>query len=94
MARTSEALSRAIGYRLVLLCDERGITINRLATLAGLTQSTVDSIVKGKSRNPSIITMKRVCDALGVTVDQFLDYPPIQAAFAAADTHERRDGRP
>jgi len=65
----------AVSKRILDLCNQRGITVNRLATLSGLTQSTVDSIVRGKSRNPSLRTMKRICDALGVTLDEFLSDP-------------------
>lgn len=68
-------LSHAIADRLIYLCDERGITINKLATLAGLTQSTVDSIAKGKSRNPKLTTLWKISRALGITIDEFLDAP-------------------
>lgn len=36
--------------RLTDLCAERNITINRLATLSGITQSTVDNLIKGKTK--------------------------------------------
>lgn len=71
--------SEAVAKRIKDLCKERGISINKLATLSGLTQSTVDSILKGKSRNPQLRTMKRICDALGIGIDEFLDDPMFES---------------
>ena len=45
--------SDAIIKRLTDLCAERKITINKLATLSGITQSTVDNLMKGKTKNPN-----------------------------------------
>ena len=44
--------SDAIIKRLTDLCVDRGITINRLATLSGITQSTINSMMNGETRNP------------------------------------------
>lgn len=43
------------------LCTQRGITINKLATLSGLRQSTIDNIARGVSKNPKIKTLHRIC---------------------------------
>lgn len=53
----------AIAKRILNLCEERNISINKLALMSGLTQSTVQSIIGGKSKNPKILT---------VVVDLFL----------------------
>lgn len=68
-------ITKAVAVRIVELCKEKGITINKLATLSGLTQSTIDSIIKGKSRNPRLATIKKICDGLGITVMDFFDHP-------------------
>jgi transcriptional regulator with XRE-family HTH domain len=66
-------LGEAIAVRIEELCKERGISINRLALLSGLTQSTVDSILKGKSKNPQLATLIRISRGLDMTISQFLD---------------------
>ncbi len=73
-------LGEAIARRIEGLCKERGISINRLATLSGLTQSTIDSILKGKSRNPRLSTIRKICDGLGISLKEFLDHPLIDNA--------------
>lgn len=73
-------LGEAIAYRIEDICKERGISINRLALLSGLTQSTIDSILKGKSKNPQLATLKKISDGLGITVAEFLDDPVINDA--------------
>jgi len=66
-------LGEAISLRIVELCRERGISINRLAILSGLTQSTVDGILKGRSKNPQLVTLLRISKGLGISVSEFLD---------------------
>ena len=52
---------------------EKDITVNKLASISCLTQSTVDSLVNGKSKNPKILTIVRICDGLGITLTEFFD---------------------
>lgn len=66
-------LGEAVALRITDLCKERGISINRLAVLSGLTQSTVDGILKGRSKNPQLITLLRISRGLEMTISQFLD---------------------
>lgn len=67
--------SDAIRLRLQSLIDERGITVNRLATLSGITQSTVENVVHGKTKNPKLKTLHRLAVGLGMTVSELLDFP-------------------
>ncbi|WP_304961084.1 helix-turn-helix domain-containing protein [uncultured Parabacteroides sp.] len=67
--------SDVIRRRLEYLIDQRGITVNRLATLSGITQSTVENIVHGKTRNPKLKTLHRLACGLGMTVSELLDFP-------------------
>lgn len=73
-------LGEAIAQRILDLCKQRGISINKLASLAGLTQSTVDSILKGKSKSPRLVTLIKISDGLGITIGEFLDDPKINDA--------------
>ena len=52
---------------------ERNITINKLANISCLTQSTVDSLVNGKSKNPKLLTIIRICDGLNISLSEFFD---------------------
>lgn len=56
------------------ICKEQNITLNRLATISGLTQSTLDNISKGHTKNPSLRTIHRLAVGLNMTVAEFLDF--------------------
>jgi transcriptional regulator with XRE-family HTH domain len=73
-------ISEAIAKRIKSLCKERKISINKLSVQSGLTQSTIDSILKGKSRNPSISTLKKICEGLNISLKEFMDDPAIENA--------------
>ena len=63
--------SDVIILRLTQLCEERKITINKLATLSGITQSTVENIMSGKTKNPKLKTLHKLALGLGMTVSDF-----------------------
>ena len=57
--------------RILQLCGEREISINRLATLSALPPSSIKNILYGKSQNPKLITIKMICDGLDITLGEF-----------------------
>lgn len=59
--------------RILQLCDERRITINKLATESGVAPSTIKSILYGKSVNPGIVTIKMLCDGIGISLTEFFE---------------------
>ncbi len=65
--------------RIYQLCRERDITPNALSYLAGVSQSTIKSILNGESKNPGISTLKKICDGLDITLIQFFDVPEYKA---------------
>lgn len=65
----------AIVIRLRQLCRERKITVNGLSNIAGVSQSTVKSIMNGESKNPGTVTIKKLCDGLGITLGEFFSAP-------------------
>ncbi len=65
----------AIIKRLSELCEEKGITTNKLATLSGITQSTVENIMSGKTKNPKLKTLHKLAIGLDMTVSELLDFP-------------------
>lgn len=66
--------SDAIILRLQQLCNERNITVNKLATLSGITQSTLDNLMKGKTKNPKLKTLHKLAVGLDMTVSELLDF--------------------
>ena len=68
-------ISEAITKRLLELCGERGLTINKLCTLSGVTQSTVSDIVNRNTSNAGIATIKELCDGLEISIRAFFDSP-------------------
>lgn len=67
-------ITEAVARRILDLCDERNITVNKLCTISAVTQSTVNDIVNNKSRNIGIVTIKKLCDGLGISVDDFFHH--------------------
>lgn len=63
----------AVQNRILQLCGERNISINKLANICGLPPSSVKNILYGKSQNPKVLTIKMICDGLGITLAQFFD---------------------
>lgn len=57
------------------LCQEREITVNKLSTLSGITQSTVENIMAGKTKNPKLKTLHKLAIGLDMTVSELLDFP-------------------
>ena len=63
----------AIRNRILQLCGERNISINKLANLCALPPSSVKNILYGKSMNPKLLTIKMICDGLDITLAEFFD---------------------
>ena len=61
--------------RLLELCSERNITINKISNISGITQSTVSDIVNGTTTNTGIVTIKKLCDGFDISVRAFFDSP-------------------
>lgn len=64
-------VGEAVRKRILQLCDERDISINKLSSLSGVTQSTVNNIVSGRNNSATVSTVKKLCDGLGITIDEF-----------------------
>lgn len=63
----------AVAKRFIQLCEEKNIAVNALATRSGVTPSTVYSMLKEKSQNPGVVSIKKLCDGLGISVRDFFD---------------------
>lgn len=60
--------------RIRSLCKKRGITINKLAVMSGINQSTLDNIVRGLTKNPRAKTLHKIAIAFNMTLSEFLDF--------------------
>ena len=65
----------AVAQRIIDLCNERNIAINELANISGVSPSTIYSMLNQKSQNPGIVSIKKICDGLEITVREFFDDP-------------------
>ena len=66
-------IADAVKERIINLCHDNNISINKLAVMVGQTQSTLQSLIDGKSKNPKLLTLVRVCDSLNITLKEFFD---------------------
>ena len=60
--------------RIRSLCKQRGIAINKLATMSDVKQSTLDNIVRGLTKNPRVKTLHKLAIAFNMTLAEFLDF--------------------
>lgn len=56
------------------LCKQKGITVNKLATMSDVKQSTLDNIVRGITKNPRAKTLHKLALAFNMTLSEFLDF--------------------
>ncbi len=63
----------AVANRIIELCNQKDIAINALANLSGVAPSTLYSVLNEKSQNPGIVTIKKLCDGLDITLREFFD---------------------
>lgn len=68
-------LEEAITKRIYDLCEERKISPNKLASMAGLPSATLRCIFYGRSKNPGTRTLLDLCQALEITLYDFFNDP-------------------
>lgn len=66
-------IGEAVRERILELCAERDMTINKLSTISGITQSTVNNIVGGRNNSTTVSTIQKLCDGLGITIVEFFN---------------------
>lgn len=74
--------------RIRSLCKERGIAINKLASMSGVKQSTLDNIVRGLTKNPRVKTLHKVAIAFNMTLAEFLDFAELNDYSFEDETDE------
>ena len=64
-------IGEAVKLRIIELCDENNITVNKLATISGVTQSTLSNIIGGRNNSTTVSTIKKLCDGLNISIEDF-----------------------
>ena len=63
----------AVANRIIELCNQKNIAINALANISGISPSTLYSVLNEKSQNPGIVTIKKLCDGLEISLREFFN---------------------
>ena len=63
----------AVACRIIELCRARNLAVNALANISGVSPSTIYSMLNQKSKNPGVVSIKKHCDGLQITVREFFD---------------------
>ena len=66
-------VGEAVRQRIRDLCDERKITLNKLSTISGITQSTLNNIVSGRNNSATVATIQKICNGLNISLLDFFD---------------------
>ena len=64
-------IGNATKLRIAELCEERGLSVNKLSTICGITQSTQNNIVGGRNNSTTVSTVKKICDGLEISIADF-----------------------
>ncbi len=64
-------IGEAVRLRIIQLCEENNISVNKLSSISGVTQSTVNNIVSGRNNSTTVSTIQKLCDGLGITINEF-----------------------
>ena len=64
-------IGEAVKERILELCEQRGLSVNKLCTMSGVTQSTVNNIISGRNNSSTTATIQKLCDGLGITIEEF-----------------------
>ncbi|MBQ3230669.1 MAG: helix-turn-helix transcriptional regulator [Clostridia bacterium] len=63
----------AVAIRILQLCDTKKLTVNALANISGLPPSTIYSMLNEKSQTPGVVSIKKICDGLDISLREFFD---------------------
>ena len=68
-------VGEAVRLRILELCRTHNITLNKLSTICGITQSTLNNIVSGRNSTTTVSTVQKICDGLEITILDFFTSP-------------------
>ena len=68
-------VNEAVKLRILDLCQQNNITLNKLSTICGITQSTLNNIISGRNATTTVSTIQKICDGLEISVQEFFNDP-------------------
>ncbi len=68
-------VGKAVKARILDLCSQRNITINKLGTISGVSQSTINNLLSGRNYSMTVATVKKLCDGLSISLAEFFSSP-------------------
>lgn len=68
-------IKEAVVNRIRTICEQRNIAVNQLANLSGVTPSTIYSFMRTSRKDVGIVTLKKLCDGLEISVEEFFSDP-------------------
>lgn len=66
-------ISTAVSHRITKICIEKDISLNQLANICCITQSTLQTLVAGKSQSPQLLPIVRLCEGIDIRLKDFFD---------------------
>lgn len=72
-------IGSAVRQRVIELCNERNITVNKLSTISGITQSTLNNIISGRNNSTTVSTIQKICDGLEISIIEFFNSPVFES---------------
>lgn len=66
-------IGEAVKERIIELCKDNNLTVNKLSTVSGITQSTLNNITSGRNNSTTISTIKKICDGLEIEITDFFN---------------------
>lgn len=81
-----------IKKRMVELCIKNNFTNRKLSRLSGVPLSTIGNIMYGRSKNPGIVTIFRLCNSMGVTMNEFFDGLDLSPTEKQDDDEQNAEG--
>ena len=79
--------SEIIVRRIQQLCKKKGCSINKLVTMSGVKQSTLDNLMRGITKNPGIVSLHKIANAFNMTLAEFLDFDELNE-YSFEDNNE------
>ncbi len=68
-------IGEAVKCRIIELCHENNITVNKLSTICGITQSTLNNITNNRNNSTTVSTIQKICDGLNISIQDFFNNP-------------------
>ena len=66
-------IGEAVRQRILQLCGRKNISVNKLCTLSGVTQSTINNNINGRNNSMTVSTLKKLCDGMGISIQEFFN---------------------